>query len=133
MFTIDTLHTIDTLFTIDDYVFEKIIGKGRFGKVYKVHKKSNKYTNAIKVLNLPLTAQIDKYMIINEIRLLASHNSINIIEYSTVFLKNNSIYIVMEYCEGGDISTMIKNSKKEKKPLPEDMIWIILSQVLQAL
>jgi hypothetical protein len=36
----------------------------------------------------------------------------------------------MEYCEGGDISTLIKNSKKEKQYLPEDMIWIILSQML---
>jgi NIMA (never in mitosis gene a)-related kinase len=39
----------------------------------------------------------------------------------------------MEYCEGGDIATMIRNSRKEKNQLPEDMIWIILSQVLQAL
>jgi serine/threonine protein kinase len=33
----------------------------------------------------------------------------------------------MEYCEGGDISTLIKNSKREKKHLPEDLIWSILA------
>ena len=52
------------MFTVDDYVFEKIIGKGSFGKVYKVQKKTNKLTYAIKVLNLPLTAQLDKRLII---------------------------------------------------------------------
>jgi serine/threonine protein kinase len=39
----------------------------------------------------------------------------------------------MEYCEGGDISNLIKNSKKSRKHLPEDLIWIILSQMLSAL
>jgi NIMA (never in mitosis gene a)-related kinase len=39
----------------------------------------------------------------------------------------------MEYCEGGDISTLIRTSKKEKQQIPEDMIWSILSQVLLAL
>jgi len=33
----------------------------------------------------------------------------------------------MEYCEGGDISKLIKNSKKEKKFIPEEMIWDIVS------
>ena len=39
----------------------------------------------------------------------------------------------MEYCEGGDISTLIKTSRKEKKYLPEDLIWSILAQILLAL
>lgn len=39
----------------------------------------------------------------------------------------------MEYCEGGDISTLIKRSKKEKKYIPEEMIWDIVAQVLLAL
>jgi serine/threonine protein kinase len=121
------------MFTINDYVFEKIIGKGSFGKVYKVHKKSNKYIYAIKVLNLPLTAQIDKHMIINEIRFLASHNSINIIEYSTVFIKNNSIYIVMEYAKNGDLSELINKNKISNIYFTELVILNYFIQIAQAI
>jgi len=121
------------MFIVDDYVFEKIIGKGSFGKVYKVHKNSNKYTYAIKVLNLPLTAQIDKLMIINEIRFLSCHNSSNIIEYSTVFLKNNSIYIVMEYAQNGDLSQLINKHKIKNTYFSESVIFNYFIQIAQAI
>jgi NIMA (never in mitosis gene a)-related kinase len=39
----------------------------------------------------------------------------------------------MEYCEGGDISKMIKNCKKEKTFIPEEIIWSILAQMVAAL
>jgi NIMA (never in mitosis gene a)-related kinase 2 len=39
----------------------------------------------------------------------------------------------MEYCEGGDISKMIKNCKKEKTFIPEEIIWSILAQMIAAL
>jgi NIMA (never in mitosis gene a)-related kinase len=33
----------------------------------------------------------------------------------------------MEYCEGGDIATLIKNCKKEKNYIPEEIIWSVLA------
>lgn len=39
----------------------------------------------------------------------------------------------MEYCEGGDISQLIKKCKLEKETIPEDQIWRIFSQVVIAL
>jgi hypothetical protein len=33
----------------------------------------------------------------------------------------------MEFCEGGDIANLIRTSRKEKRHIPEDMIWSIVS------
>jgi NIMA (never in mitosis gene a)-related kinase 2 len=40
------------------------------------------------------------------------------------------IYIVMEYCEGGDMAQLIKKCKKDKDYMAEDIIWKILTQLL---
>ena len=40
----------------------------------------------------------------------------------------------MEYCDGGDLSNIIKRSQKKNNDLiGEDVIWKIFSQVLLAL
>jgi len=74
-------------------------------------------------------------MLVSEVNILRELQHPNIVRYYDRLIdrEKSKIFIVMEYCKGGDISTLIKNSRKERKYLPEDMIWVILSQVLQAL
>lgn len=43
------------------------------------------------------------------------------------------LYIIMEYCGGGDLSTVIKQSSKQGRPIPEDVIWNYFMQILLAL
>ena len=43
------------------------------------------------------------------------------------------LYILMEYCGGGDLSTIIKHATKQNRPLPEDTIWNYFLQILLAL
>jgi len=74
-------------------------------------------------------------MLVSEVNILRELNHPNVVKYydRVIDKSRTRIYIVMEYCEGGDISTLIKNSRKSKTFLPEDMVWIILSQMLLAL
>lgn len=39
----------------------------------------------------------------------------------------------MEYCGGGDLSTIIKQATKQNRTLPEDTIWNYFLQILLAL
>jgi NIMA (never in mitosis gene a)-related kinase len=39
----------------------------------------------------------------------------------------------MEYCGGGDLSTVIKQATKQNRVIPEDTIWNYFYQILQAL
>lgn len=43
------------------------------------------------------------------------------------------LYIIMEYCGGGDLSGVIKQAMKHNKPVSEDIIWNYFMQILLAL
>ena len=43
------------------------------------------------------------------------------------------LYILMEYCGGGDLSTIIKQAIKHDRPINEDLIWKYFMQLLLAL
>jgi NIMA (never in mitosis gene a)-related kinase 2 len=56
----------------------------------------------------------EKQMLVSEVNILRELNHPNVVKYYDRVIDKNSakIFIVMEYCEGGDISTLIKNSRK---------------------
>jgi len=41
--------------------------------------------------------------------------------------KETKIFIIMEYCECGDLGTLLKKCKKEKDYIAEDIIWKIFT------
>lgn len=43
------------------------------------------------------------------------------------------IYIVMEYCEGGDLADVIKRCRTEGRIMSEEVVWDVFVQLLQAL
>lgn len=47
--------------------------------------------------------------------------------------KTTKIFIIMEYCEGGDLGSLLKKSKRDSDYIGEDAIWKIFSQVISAL
>jgi serine/threonine protein kinase len=77
----------------------------------------------------------EKQMLVSEVNILRELSHPNIVKYydRVIDRDHSKIYIVQEYCDGGDISTLIKNSKRDKKHLPEDLIWSIMGQMLLAL
>jgi NIMA (never in mitosis gene a)-related kinase len=77
----------------------------------------------------------EKSMLVSEVNILRELNHPHIVRYydRVIDRDHSKIFIVMEYCEGGDISTLIRASRKEKKHIPEDMIWTIAYQILLAL
>lgn len=43
------------------------------------------------------------------------------------------LYILMEYCGGGDLSSVIKQAQRQNRPIPEDTVWNYFMQILLAL
>lgn len=43
------------------------------------------------------------------------------------------LYIVMEYCAGGDLGKIIRKCKRDRTNLDEEIIWRIFSQIVLAL
>jgi NIMA (never in mitosis gene a)-related kinase len=114
---------------IDKY--EKIadIGKGSFGTVAKIKRKADGKILVWKELNYGKMSEKEKQMIVSEVNILRELRHPNIVKYYDRIIDRDSakIFIIMEYCEGGDIATLIKASKREKSYVPEEIVWTILS------
>jgi NIMA (never in mitosis gene a)-related kinase len=68
---------------------------------------------------------------IDEVRMLSSLNHTNIVAYKDSFQDRNSLHIVMEYIDGGDLEKKI--SQRGISHLPEKEILFTFVQVLLAL
>lgn len=118
-----------------DFEIGETLGSGAFGSVKIVKRKVDGLTYAMKSVKLTSLDKKDRENSLNEIRLLASLNHCNVIAYKEAFYDEMSktINIIMEYADGGDISSKIKQNKKSDLSFEESTIWSILIQILQGL
>ena len=92
----------------DLYEIKGNIGKGKFGQVrLGIHKESGKQV-AIKIINKNYVEGMDYEQIKSEIDILKIAKHPNIIKLYDVFENEKYIYIIMEYCPGGDLFSYIE-------------------------
>ena len=105
---------------VDDYNLEKLVSKGGFGDIYIGSKKGSQEKYAIKKSAL-LLYQKDKKHLDNEILILKDTNHPNIIRLYDVKTDSNFIYIITEYCNGGNLEQFLeKYLEANNKALPEE-------------
>ena len=92
----------------DLYEVKGALGKGKFGLVkLGVHKESGREV-AIKIINKKLVGPVDIQQVKSEIDILKIAKHPNIIKLYDVFENEKFIYIIMEYCAGGDLFSYIE-------------------------
>jgi NIMA (never in mitosis gene a)-related kinase len=111
------------------------IGRGSFGKVSKIMRKSDHKILIWKELKFADISEKEKDFITNEISILKELDHPNIVKQYEIVKppSNKKIYIVMEFCEEGDLDQLILKNKSEKKFVDENLIWDIIIQTLKAL
>ncbi|KAG2368496.1 kinase-like domain-containing protein [Suillus spraguei] len=112
-----------------------IIGNGSFGIIRKVRRKSDGQILARKELNFERMSDRDRKQIVAEVNILKDLHHDHIVRYHDRHVDRDAgiLYILMEYCGGGDLSTVIKQAQKHNRPVPEDTIWNYFMQILLAL
>jgi len=111
----------------DDYVLLDKIGEGSFGEVYLAQHKATKKNVAIKVIDLEASEdELDDIQY--EIRFLSECKSPYTVEYFGSFLKNNELYIVMEYLAGGSVAEQLNAGA-----ITETQVSVIVREVLKGL
>ena len=90
---------------------------------------------ALKKVRLDFLSEKERTNAINEVRILASVKDANVISYKEVFVdKNyNSLCIIMEYCDYGDLYQKIVKNSKDQATFSENDIWKMLIQVISGL
>jgi serine/threonine protein kinase len=68
---------------------------------------------------IELLSASEKLQARQEVDLLSRLKHSNIVEYRDSFVENDTLHIIMAYCEGGDLSKLIKLCAKEKRTLDE--------------
>ncbi|KAJ7130409.1 other/ULK/ULK protein kinase [Mycena epipterygia] len=90
------------------YVIVSDIGKGSFATVYKGYHEDNHHPVAIKtVLRQKLSAKLFENLQ-SEIQILKSLSHRHITKLIDIVRTDRNIYLIMEYCAGGDLTNYIK-------------------------
>ncbi len=120
---------------IDEYVLEKLLGEGSFGSVYYTTKLNSNEIYATKVIPKRLLNQGRSYEFFKrEVEILKKIEHKNINKLYAEKETNNNHYLILEYCNGGDlykISNLYK--KRNGRPLPEEFVQYYVKQICEAL
>ncbi|KAF6376549.1 NIMA related kinase 5 [Rhinolophus ferrumequinum] len=96
---------------MDKYDVIKVIGEGAFGKAYLAKGKSDSKHCVIKEINFAKMPIQEKEASKKEVILLAKMKHPNIVTFFNSFQENNRLFIVMEYCDGGDLMKRINRQR----------------------
>lgn len=120
---------------LEDYEVLQTIGSGSYGTCRKVRRKVDNKVLVWKELDYGTMTECEKQMLVSEVNLLRELKHPHIVRYYDRIIDrtNTKIYLVMEYCEGGDLGQLISKCKKERKYLDCDFIWKVFFQLVLAL
>ena len=114
---------------LSNYSIKDTIGEGNFGKVKLGIFIPTKEQFAIKILNKKKLKEKMKKSIFTEIEILKKLNHINIIYVYQIIENSENFYIIMEYCEKGELFDYIV----EKRRLTEDESSIFFYQLINGI
>ena len=102
---------------------------------FRNHYKKDNMIYALKRVELNKMMPNEKDNSLNEIRLLASVNHINVISYKESFYEENTntLNLVLEYADAGDLQSKISAHKNVHKYFSEKTIWSIFIQMVQGI
>ncbi len=114
---------------IRNYIIISELGSGSYGIVYKVKKENDLKEYVLK--KIPLVGLDNKEIksLENEAKFLSQLNSKYIVKYIDSFHEDKNLYIIMEYCNQGDLEYFLKEQKKKVPHLSEEIIWNIFFQI----
>uniref|UniRef100_A0A8D1F3F0 non-specific serine/threonine protein kinase n=1 Tax=Sus scrofa TaxID=9823 RepID=A0A8D1F3F0_PIG len=96
---------------MEKYVRVQKIGEGSFGKAILVKSIEDGRQYVIKEINISRMSNKEREESRREVAVLANMKHPNIVQYRESFEENGSLYIVMDYCEGGDLFKRINAQK----------------------
>ena len=115
---------------LEIYEIKQKLGKGKFGLVKLGINKQTKEKVAVKIMNKNNMDSSDLELVRTEIEILKICQHPYIIKLYDIFENVDYIYIIMEYCSGGDLFTFLK--KKDFR-LKEQKVVVIIYKLCKAL
>ncbi len=115
---------------LETYEAIKLLGKGSFGEVYLVRHKDSRELCAMKVIQKAkiMSQNIVRY-VITEKRVMSQTNHPFIVKLRYAFQTKERLFLVMDYCPGGDLSQYLAKEKR----FSEDRARVYLCEIILAI
>ena len=120
---------------MENFVIINKIGEGAYSSVYTVKRIEDDQIYALKKVKIQSLSLKEKQNALNEVRILASVNSPFVISYKESFIDeiDQTLCIVMEYADEGDLFQKITLYKKLHVTFEENDVWKIFIQITKGL
>ena len=120
---------------MDDFQVISKLGEGAYSTVYKVKRIIDGNIYALKKVKILKLSEKEKENALNEVRILASIKSNFVVSYKEAFFdeKDNTLCIIMEFADSGDLYQKIVQHKKSAIFFEEYEIWRIFIQLVKGL
>ena len=109
-----------------EYILGKTLGKGAFAQVRLAIHKATKQNRAVKIIQ---KKKVDMKRLLAEISIVSKLSHPSIMEVYEVFEDTKKVYIVSEYCKGGELFDIIS----KKGNFSEKEACIIMEQLLSGI
>mmetsp|Transcript_5276 Transcript_5276/g.19728 ORF Transcript_5276/g.19728 Transcript_5276/m.19728 type:complete len:1267 (-) Transcript_5276:1252-5052(-) len=120
--------------TIKDFDIIKPISRGAFGTVFLARKKKSKDLFAIKVLKKEqLIRRKQTKRVLAERNIMAMASNEFIVNFYYSFQGRSNLYIVMEYCRGGDVFSLLQKHLQENQAFSVEMAKQFICETILAL
>ncbi|KAK9507507.1 hypothetical protein O3M35_007348 [Rhynocoris fuscipes] len=113
----------------DGFVLKEKLGSGSFSTVHKAFDKVRKSDVAIKCINKSAITREKADNIIREIEILKMMHHPHVVDMLDFHWDDKYVYIVLEFCDGGDLSKYIKRNQK----IPESICKTFMKQLIDGL
>ncbi|CAA0834795.1 Protein kinase family protein with ARM repeat domain [Striga hermonthica] len=109
---------------MNHYHIYEAIGRGKYSTVYKGRKKKTIEYYAIKSVD-----KSHRSKVLQEVRILHTLDNSNVLKFYSWYETSAHLWLVLEYCVGGDLMTLLQQDGK----LPEDSVHDLALDLVKAL
>ncbi|KAJ8280052.1 hypothetical protein COCON_G00071180 [Conger conger] len=110
---------------MDKYSRINKIGEGSFGKAILVKSKEDGKQYVIKEIGISRMSSKEREESRKEVAVLGNMSHPNIVRYRESFEESGCLYIVMDYCEGGDLFRRINTQRGVLFPEDQILDWFV--------
>uniref|UniRef100_A0A2K5I711 Serine/threonine-protein kinase ULK3 n=1 Tax=Colobus angolensis palliatus TaxID=336983 RepID=A0A2K5I711_COLAP len=115
---------------LDGFILTERLGSGKYATVYKAYaKKDTREVVAIKCVAKKSLNKASVENLLTEIEILKGIRHPHIVQLKDFQWDSDNIYLIMEFCAGGDLSRFIRT----RRILPEKVARVFMQQLASAL
>jgi len=106
---------------IGNYVIQAKIGEGSYGTIHRCRSLTDNSTYVLKKIKMGIDGSGERCTSLSEAKLMQRIRHKNIVRFVDSFSEGDYLYLVMEYCDRGDLSNYLE--RLDSMNMPENRLW----------